>query len=475
MAKKKPTTEAGPRGRPKRTKPAAHGGGEVAVRMYKLVLGDCFLLTFPKDDGREFHLLIDCGLIQGAEGPEGVLKEVAADIKKRTKGVLDLVVITHEHWDHLSGFTQAREVFDDIEFKQLWVAWTEDSSNDLANELRAGRERRRKTLRQALQRLKADAAVATHPAVALAGALQAFSGDLEAAGDNKTADAFQWVKDHAGKRNTRYCKPGELLELPGVSAARVYVLGPPEDKALLHRSAPSARDKETYLASVEEQYRLALGLADEAGGDACAQPFDEPFRLGRDAARKDTFFQEHYGFGDGGEPWRRIDTDWQGLLGPLALQLDSDTNNTSLAMAIELLPGRKVLLFPGDAQVGNWLSWQDLSWADPDRRAGDKVTVKDLFARTVLYKVGHHGSHNATLRAQGLEEMTGDGLLAMIPVDEKFANSVKHWRMPWPDLLAGLQKRTGGRILRADQDSQQFDYATVGKLSIDLSIPLGPA
>ena len=37
-----------------------------------------------------------------------------------------------------------------------------------------------------------------------------------------------------------------------------------------------------------------------------------------------------------------------------------ETNNTSLALAFELIEkGRvgKVLLFPADAQVGNWLSW----------------------------------------------------------------------------------------------------------------------
>src|SRR5262249_53546108 len=154
---------------------------------------------------------------------------------------------------------------------------------------------------------------------------------------------------------------------------------------------------------------------------------------------------------------RRIDTDWQGLVGPLALQLDSDTNNTSLAVAIELLPGGRVLLFPGDAQVGNWLSWEGLSWR-PD--GGPAGSTKDRVARTALYKVGHHGSHNATLREKGLELMTGDGLLALIPVDERFANTTKHWKMPWPDLLGRLKELTGGRVLRADQKANaKLGYA----------------
>lgn len=40
--------------------------------------------------------------------------------------------------------------------------------------------------------------------------------------------------------------------------------------------------------------------------------------------------------------------------------------------------------------------------------AAEWVTAHELLARTVFYKVGHHGSHNATLRALGLELMTNE-------------------------------------------------------------------
>jgi hypothetical protein len=69
--------------------------------------------------------------------------------------------------------------------------------------------------------------------------------------------------------------------------------------------------------------------------------------------------------------------------------LDSSTNNTSLVLAIELRESGKVLLFAADAQVGNWLAWQDLQFADGKEVA---VTNADLLARTVFHKVGHHGS-----------------------------------------------------------------------------------
>jgi hypothetical protein len=116
-------------------------------------------------------------------------------------------------------------------------------------------------------------------------------------------------------------------------------------------------------------------------------------------------------------------------------------------LAVELVESGQVLLFAADAQVGNWESWPEVAW-----KIGDK-TVKgaDLLARTVLYKVGHHGSHNATLREKGLELMVSENLIAMIPVDREKALR-KNWNMPFPKLLTRLEQKTNGRILRIDQD-----------------------
>ncbi|MGO7036167.1 hypothetical protein ACCT19_35855 [Rhizobium ruizarguesonis] len=69
----------------------------------------------------------------------------------------------------------------------------------------------------------------------------------------------------------------------------------------------------------------------------------------------------------------------------------------------------------------------------------------------MLYKVGHHASHNATLREQGLELMTHRDLVAMIPVQQEFANKSKHWNMPFPSLLKRLEEKTFGRVIRADR------------------------
>jgi hypothetical protein len=80
----------------------------------------------------------------------------------------------------------------------------------------------------------------------------------------------------------------------------------------------------------------------------------------------------------------------QGLRGAQVLEivrsLDDQMNNTSVILLFEV--GRKKLLFPGDAQIENW------SYALED--APDHKKTHALLANVDFYKVGHHGSLNAT-------------------------------------------------------------------------------
>jgi hypothetical protein len=280
----------------------------------------------------------------------------------------------------------------------------------------------------------------------------------------RTGEVMDWLRT----RPKDFCRPGQVKEL-GDTGVRAFVLGPPTDLKKLRKDLPTKRGRETYEHGDEDHPALspsdrALVSARGVGADGDADPY-HPFG-GRHAvppgqARLHPFFQRHYGFlDDDPDAWRRVDV-WAAGASDLALKLDSDTNNTSLALALEL-PNGKVLLFPGDAQVGNWESWHrfagddgrevELSWP-----AGDGVcTARDLLGRTILYKVGHHGSHNATLRAQGLELMTDPDLVAMIPVDEEDALGQRPpqdgWKMPFEPLYRALERRTRKRILRADRD-----------------------
>jgi hypothetical protein len=203
------------------------------------------------------------------------------------------------------------------------------------------------------------------------------------------------------------------------------------------------------LAGVEGAHEGFLAAAEALAGDGApeTQPFDEYFRIDQANARKEDALLKHYY--TSGSAWRRIDDDWLGYAGALALALDSDTNNTSLVLAFELTPGGDVLLFPGDAQVGNWLSWELLEWQVAEAAGTRTVKSDDLLARTVLYKVGHHGSHNATLREKGLELMASGELAAMIPVNRVTAQKMA-WLMPFPSLLNRLVEKTHGRVMDAE-------------------------
>jgi phosphoribosyl 1,2-cyclic phosphodiesterase len=100
--------------------------------MYRQGLGDCFLLTFPKPQS-ESHVLIDCGVLTGTADAQARMRNVAQNIIDATKGRLDALVVTHEHWDHISGFLQAEEIFNTLSVGEVWLAWTEAPKDDFAN------------------------------------------------------------------------------------------------------------------------------------------------------------------------------------------------------------------------------------------------------------------------------------------------------------------------------------------------------
>ncbi len=149
------------------------------------------------------------------------------------------------------------------------------------------------------------------------------------------------------------------------------------------------------------------------------------------------------------DDWRRIDGEWLGSATELALALQSYTNNTSLVLALELGDAGKgdVLLFAADAQVGNWESWQTWQCETTAR----KVTGPDLLKRTIFYKVGHHGSHNATLKEHGVDQM--DGAKDRDHSGRRGGSEEEALgRMPLAELIAALEKKAPGMVLRTDQE-----------------------
>jgi hypothetical protein len=434
---------------------------KLKIRMYRQGLGDCFLLTIPSASGKPFYMLIDCGVVLGTPDPTAKMKAVVEDIIATTNGKIDLLVATHEHWDHVSGFVQVADLFTKLSVGEVWLAWTEDPKSKLAAKLRAERRIAENALRLAAQHLALDGnAESAERVESLVGFFGASAGS--------TQDAFASVKK-MGKGKPRYCEPGEPpIEIPAIPAVRFWVLGPPMDEKLIKKSNPGKGDaygldagpggSQAFLVS--SLMRNMGAVESGTSSESIEEPFDSIYAIPLARAEQLPFFSQRY-FGptiDNGvydrsarkpardQSWRRIDSTWMESAETMALQLDSATNNTSLVLAIEIVKTGEILLFPGDAQAGNWLSWQNLEWTV----GGKRVTGPDLLARTVFYKVGHHGSHNATLKEKGLELMTNDDLMAMIPVDHGMAVK-KHWnKMPLPDLVDRLKEKTRGRMLSVD-------------------------
>jgi hypothetical protein len=469
---------------------AKTASGHVSVRMYRQGLGDCFLLRFPKSDGiATFNMLIDCGLIAVATNPHQTMQTVVADIATTCRNHLDLVVMTHEHWDHASGFStqQAQDAFDTIEIDEVWYAWTEDPTNDLGTRLRKERAAKVKALHAAAIALRASGSpLALERAMRVESLLQFFGvsskGDFDALGTagaegaiGKTRAAFDYLSQRHGVR-VRYRYPTKPpVDLPGVDGVRVYVLGPPEDEGRIKRSSPTKTGKEVYeFASdfaLDDNLAAAFTrlFAASASAEGTDCPFEASLSIGPGSgsrpvpAKLQKLLDETWD--QAGEEWRRIDLDWTAAVETLALNLDKNTNNTSLALAFELGQNGPVLLFAADAQVGNWLSWQDTKWSVNDEDGSRTVTGPELLQRTVFYKVGHHGSHNATLRAMGLEQMTSEDLVAFVPVFKDQAVKNRWMAMPFDPLVKRLEEKTGGRVVFSDAARPPPDANGLSRLS----------
>ena len=475
----------------------------VTVRMYRQGHGDCFLIAFArKESTKPYYVMIDCGFKPGS-GSAKYLKHpnkidaVVEHLRAACDGHLDLVILTHEHQDHLNGLWKAKDpYFGKFKIEEVWLAWTEDPGNALANELRKRHKDQLLGLLGARQRL---AAVAGEDNAALKriDALLSFElGGAEnlgleamraAAANPETSvnkQGMKLIKDKAAERKgCTYLSPGGKPQTLDGTGVRAFILGPPESADLIADEDP--RDGEGFPRG------HGLSFAAAADPDAATRrpPFgrhhyvslreaftkldnvspDDPLNKAVD------FFTQHYGEGaksvaDPDEtqkeapldaPWRRIDDEWLYSAETLALKLNTGINNTSLVVAFELPHSKKVLFFAADAQRGNWVSWKDVKFK------GDNadVTAKDLMSRAVLYKTGHHGSHNATLSGTTKDKHPNLGWMglgsaaseftAMITAVNKWALEANDppWVHPLPSIKKALYEKTQGRLFQTDQDS----------------------
>jgi beta-lactamase superfamily II metal-dependent hydrolase len=367
-----------------RTTPArGKGPSSVTIRMYNVGFGDCFLMSFHYASG-EKHVLIDYGSTSAPKsGSANYMMDVAKDIERACNGKLHIAVATHRHQDHISGFSTegsgTGKLIAALKPDHVIQPWTEDPAAEPAA-LSATTDLQlndKKKISQFLGSLE------DMHNIAGAIAQQAKKGAIPASDKKRDQMTFLGennIKNLSAVRNlmemgrggtAHYVNAGMTLNdlLPGVN---ITVLGPPTLKQTDSIRTERARDPNefwqfrSFWASQNIGQR-STAIKKTSSASLFSNVSSHP-RTARTASVR--WFIEQS---------RKI-TSEQTL--ELVRDLDSVLNNTSVILLFET--GDRKLLFPGDAQIENWsYALNNKAWCN---------LLKDVN----LYKVGHHGSLNAT-------------------------------------------------------------------------------
>lgn len=99
---------------------------KLLIRAYNVGVGDCIYVRIPKARKKgskvdDFHILIDCGKKHGAAPLKVALDHLKTELPSEGgKKRLDLLLISHEHEDHIKGIDP--DWFDDIKIEDLWMS-----------------------------------------------------------------------------------------------------------------------------------------------------------------------------------------------------------------------------------------------------------------------------------------------------------------------------------------------------------------
>jgi hypothetical protein len=381
----------------------------VSLRTYQVGFGDCFLLGFHYSSNDNRYVLIDFGSTglpkKNKAKFNDAMKQIADDIAMRCGrkngkgGSLHAVIATHRHADHINGFaTKAKKAAGDesgdvIRFlkpKFVVQPWTEDPK--LAPKALgpkgvapstgprrftaslAGMQSAAGGIAKEAARLDARRTAVAEEDRALDEGPQsdqdrrrrrlAYIGTIQFLGlnniGNRSAVENLIAMGKSGKALYLHADSRANLGLPGV---KVRVLGPPTLKqSTAIRKQRSRDDTEFWMiqGATGATFTASLGTPFPSRGcvkGAKVPDFARWFRDRVRAARAENLYA-------------------------IVRALDKQMNNTSLILVLDV--GKARLLFPGDAQIENW----EYSLGKP--------VYQRLLAGTTLYKVGHHGSRNAT-------------------------------------------------------------------------------
>ncbi|MEA2341899.1 MAG: hypothetical protein QOF63_68, partial [Thermoanaerobaculia bacterium] len=432
--------------------------GELRIRMYRVGFGDFFLVTVPSADGPQ-HIVIDCGVTPGKtkNGDIGTIKDAVAHMAEETGKKLALIIVTHRHQDHIIGFSRSADIFKDFKVGAVWMSFWETEydpkekkkslASDFQDELTALALNLQQHAALAgagdpdIEEVKAMLQNATGvDQASFAAAGGAASGKKPGKGGGTNAASLTFLKTGLGVDPQYYAK-GDKPAMPKVlrdAGLSAEILGPP----------PADAFDFMKLMDLKKGVGQFLGEA----GDGSGGKFD-PFGTTWHAKAADyqpSAFREWLRTSKNAPSAameKAIKAAQPDLLFTATTTLDKFLNNQSLVVLFTF--DEKKLLFAGDAQGGNWEYWMFGGTSDnaPSVDNIDKDS-KAILSHLDFYKVGHHGSTNAT-PVSAVETMGGDFASMCSTQEDSFGTVENNSEVPRIPLLNALSKKT--TLVRSDQ------------------------
>jgi beta-lactamase superfamily II metal-dependent hydrolase len=428
------------------------GKAGVRIRMYRVGFGDFFLVSVPSNGGQA-HILVDCGVhAHDIKAMPAALAQMKAD----TGGKLALVIMTHRHADHISGFASGKDVFAGFTVERVWMSWFEDPDDQVGARIQSQLTAVAQHLHAALTARAAQPGPDDEQYQNMVGNILGLAAGASNDVALRVLRSFKTPEGHPTPVD--YYRAGDPAKLPPSLASAgltAQILGPPTDLALV-----------AEMDNHAHQYLTATGGRDSAH----VTTFDPVFatrdyawpRLKGDPHWLDTLY-------DPAVIKQHIDESMPDALAAAAQNADNAINNQSVVVLFGFQG--KTMLFCGDAQWGNWANF--LFGGPVGESAELTPASSQILGALDFLKVGHHGSTNAT--PIDVVKALRQGCVAMCSTDPgAYGNPAKGTEVPRTPLLAALAEKTGNQLARSDQISAGTATPTAGLGNLAAVFEAGP-